>query len=68
MTIRPFFKTGENQFKEKESFELEFKPVSGDILHHEGSRYLIKTVEYGASVNGKQTISVFLITPSAQVG
>lgn len=61
MTVRLFFKTGDKQFTEKESIELEFRPFKGDYIHHEGNRYLVDMVEYGAPVNGKQTISAFLI-------
>lgn len=67
MTIRLFFKTGEKTFSEKESIELDFRPIKGDVLHYEGGRYLISLVEYGTPVNGKQTISVFLTTPSATI-
>ena len=63
MTIRLFFNTAENQYHEKETIELDFRPVKDDILHHDGSRYLISRVEYGTAVNGKQTISVFLTNP-----
>ena len=68
MTIRPFLKTGEGVFKEKESIELDFRPVKEDVLIIDGSRYKIILVEYGTPVNGKQSLSVFLITASAQVG
>lgn len=62
MTVRLFFKTGDKTFSEKDSIELEFRPFEGDVLHHQGNRYLIRLVEYGAPVNGKQTISAFLTT------
>ena len=67
MTIRPFIKTTEDRFSEKESIELDFRPVKGDVLHYEGNRYLIILVEYGSAVNGKQTISIFLSTASAHI-
>lgn len=67
MTIRPFFKSGEGLFKEKESLELDFKPSKGDVLFIDGSRYEIILVEYVASVNGKQSISVFLVPASATI-
>ena len=68
MTIRPFFKTGENQFHEKETIELDFRPVTGDVLHHEGIRYTIIGVEYGTAVNGKQTISAYLEVAPPEIG
>lgn len=67
MTVRLFFKTGDKQFTEKESIELEFRPIEGDVLHYQGNRYQIRLVEYGAPVNGKQTISAFLTTAPAAI-
>ena len=67
MTIRLFFKTGEDQFHEKETIELDFRPVRGDVLHYEGSRYLIISAEYGTSVNGKQTVSAYLKVANAKI-
>jgi len=68
MTIRTFFKTGEDLYQEKDTIELEFRPIVGDVLHHEGNRYSIIGVEYGTAVNGKQTISVYLTVAPAKIG
>ena len=67
MTIRTFFQTGEDLYQEKETIELDFRPVTGDVLHYEGSRYKIICVEYGTAVNGKKTISAYLKVASAKI-
>lgn len=67
MTIRPFLKTGDIEFREKESIELDFKPSKGDVLIIDGSRHEIKLVEYGTPINGEHSISVFLVPASANI-
>jgi hypothetical protein len=68
MKIRPFFKTGDDTFAEKESFELDFKPSKDDVIIVDGQRSRVILVEYGIPANGVQAVSVFLIVAPAKVG